>query len=692
MTRIAVLLSRIRVEEKLLLTALEAAGAEVQVIDDGQVVMPLAGPGGLERGNGHLDPATPAGQLRAADVVLERSLSASRGLYILRALEVAGIPAINRYATASTCADKLLTTAALAEAGVPQPRTRLAFTAESALAAIEELGYPVVLKPVVGSWGRLLARVNDRDAAEAILEHKEMLGSYQHSIFYIQEYVNKPGRDIRAFVIGDETICRHLPAVRSLDHQHGPRRRGEQLPRHAGDRPAVPAGRAGRGRRRAGARSLRTPRARPADQRDQPHDGVSQQHHDDRGGHPGAGGAVRAAGGEWRMADGDMANGDSATRRAAETRHASRITLHASRSRPRLCNDGTHPRFHRRRLGLRRRRAAAPAAGPPARRDRPGDLRVAGGELRAQRSPEPAANGQTSGSGEQPLRFTTASELAPCDVLFLALPHGEAQRRIPHLATLADRIVDLSADFRLRDLEVYRRYYGEPHAAPEWVERFAYGLPEINREAISAAHYVSGVGCNATASILALLPLVRAGLLRTDRPIVVDVKAGSSEGGATASAASHHPERSGAVRSFAPTGHRHEAEVAQALGRADVFLSVTSIELVRGVLATAHAWAQPGLTDKDLWRAYRAAYGNEPFVRIVHERGGIYRHPEPKLLAGTNLADVGWDLDPATGRLVALAAIDNLGKGAAGTAVQCMNLMLGWDETAGLEFTGLHPV
>jgi len=215
MTRIAVLLSRIRVEEKLLLTALEAAGAEVQVIDDGQVVMPLAGPGGLERGNGHLDPATPAGQLRAADVVLERSLSASRGLYILRLLEVAGIPAINRYATAATCADKLLTTAALAEAGVPQPRTRLAFTAESALAAIEELGYPAVLKPVVGSWGRLLARVNDRDAAEAILEHKETLGSYQHSIFYIQEYVNKPGRDIRAFVIGDKTIC---AIYRQSDH------------------------------------------------------------------------------------------------------------------------------------------------------------------------------------------------------------------------------------------------------------------------------------------------------------------------------------------------------------------------------------------------------------------------------------------------------------------------------------------
>jgi N-acetyl-gamma-glutamyl-phosphate/LysW-gamma-L-alpha-aminoadipyl-6-phosphate reductase len=289
------------------------------------------------------------------------------------------------------------------------------------------------------------------------------------------------------------------------------------------------------------------------------------------------------------------------------------------------------------------------------------------------------------------LRFTSLSELQPCDVLFLALPHGEAQRRIEYFAGLAPRIVDLSADFRLRDAGVYRQRYGEEHRAPDWLSRFTYGLPEVYREELRGSCYVSGVGCNATAAILALLPLVRAGLLRDDRPIVVDVKAGSSEGGATPGPASHHPERSGAVRSFAPTGHRHEAEVVQALGRDDIYLSVTSIELVRGVLATAHAWVQPGLNDKDLWRAYRATYGQEPFVRIVHERSGIYRHPEPKLLAGTNLADVGWDLDPGTGRLVALAAIDNLGKGAAGSAVQCLNLMMGWEETAGLSFVGLHP-
>jgi [lysine-biosynthesis-protein LysW]---L-2-aminoadipate ligase len=191
MTRVAILVSRIRVEEKLLLAALEAAGAAVQVIGDGQLILRAD------------DSAAPI----QADVALERSVSTARGLYALRLLEMAGLPAVNRYATAATCADKLLTTAALTEAGLPQPRTRLAFSPESALTAIEELGYPAVLKPVVGSWGRLLARINDRDAAEAVLEHKETLGSYQHGIFYIQEFVAKPGRDIRAFVVGDRTIC-----------------------------------------------------------------------------------------------------------------------------------------------------------------------------------------------------------------------------------------------------------------------------------------------------------------------------------------------------------------------------------------------------------------------------------------------------------------------------------------------------
>jgi N-acetyl-gamma-glutamyl-phosphate/LysW-gamma-L-alpha-aminoadipyl-6-phosphate reductase len=167
---------------------------------------------------------------------------------------------------------------------------------------------------------------------------------------------------------------------------------------------------------------------------------------------------------------------------------------------------------------------------------------------------------------------------------------------------------------------------------------------------------------------------------------------GSSEGGNESSSASHHPERSGVIRSYAPVGHRHTAEILQTSGLAQLHLSITAVELVRGALGTCHVFLNAPADDRALWKAYRAAYNDEPFVRIVHERGGAYRHPEPKILAGTNYADVGWALDEETGRVVALCAIDNLGKGAAGSAVQCINIMHGWEETTGLGFWGLHPI
>jgi [lysine-biosynthesis-protein LysW]--L-2-aminoadipate ligase len=188
-TRVGILASRIRVEEKHLIASFEARGATVEIINDDDLILTVG-----------MKPLP-------FDVILERSISTSRGLYAVRMLEAVGNVVINRWQTANTCADKLLTTVALQEAGVAQPKVHVAFTSDSALKAIEEMGYPVVLKPVIGSWGRLLARINDRDAAEAILEHKEVLGSYQHSIIYIQELVRKPGRDIRAFVVGDECIC-----------------------------------------------------------------------------------------------------------------------------------------------------------------------------------------------------------------------------------------------------------------------------------------------------------------------------------------------------------------------------------------------------------------------------------------------------------------------------------------------------
>ena len=190
--------------------------------------------------------------------------------------------------------------------------------------------------------------------------------------------------------------------------------------------------------------------------------------------------------------------------------------------------------------------------------------------------------------GHTDLRFVPADALEPCDLLLLALPHGHAARAIDRLSALAPRIVDCSADFRLGAAATYERWYGTPHPAPAWLGRFTYGLPELHREAIREAPYVSGVGCNATAVNLALLPLVRAGVLDATRGVIAEVNAGSSEGGNEASAASHHPERSGAVRSFAPVGHRHTAEVQGALGVDAVHLSVTSIDLVRGALATGN--------------------------------------------------------------------------------------------------------
>jgi [lysine-biosynthesis-protein LysW]--L-2-aminoadipate ligase len=189
---VGVLLSRVRVEEKLLLAELEARGVEIVRFDDRQIVLDIGAP----------DPA-----MARCDVVLERCINHLRALSTLRVLNDWGVPTVNSYDVANICGDKLLTSTALERAGIPSPRTLIAFTPESAVEACEELGYPVVMKPAVGSLGRLLARVNDRDAAEAILEHKVTLGSFHHGAFYIQEFVNKPGRDIRSFVVGDETIC-----------------------------------------------------------------------------------------------------------------------------------------------------------------------------------------------------------------------------------------------------------------------------------------------------------------------------------------------------------------------------------------------------------------------------------------------------------------------------------------------------
>ena len=192
--RVGILYSRVRAEEKLLFEEFDRRGVVLELVDDNSLVFDITA-------------AAHARRFQGFDVVVERCISHGRALYSLRILNDQGIQTVNSAQVADTCGNKLQTTSALTAAGVPQPRCLVAYTPESALNAIEQLGYPVVLKPAVGSWGRLLSKINDREAAEAILEHKEVLGSYHHSIFYIQEYIRKPLRDVRAFVVGGETIA-----------------------------------------------------------------------------------------------------------------------------------------------------------------------------------------------------------------------------------------------------------------------------------------------------------------------------------------------------------------------------------------------------------------------------------------------------------------------------------------------------
>ena len=292
------------------------------------------------------------------------------------------------------------------------------------------------------------------------------------------------------------------------------------------------------------------------------------------------------------------------------------------------------------------------------------------------------------------LKFCRIEDLEACDLLFLGLPHGKAMARWEHFSRIAPRIIDLSGDFRLQTPEAYLAAYGTPHLKETMLGKFTYGIPELYRDSIREANFVACAGCNATVSILALRPLFLDRWLSSN-PTVIDVKVGSSEAGNRATEGSHHPIRSGAMRSYKPTGHRHLSEIRQELGDGEghpFHFSATAVEQVRGILATCHLFPNRILSEKDLWKRYREVYGQEPFIRIVKERDGLYRYPEPKLLAGTNFCDIGFELDASGERLVVIAAIDNLMKGAAGQAVQNLNIMFGFEETTSLEFPGLHPL
>ena len=288
------------------------------------------------------------------------------------------------------------------------------------------------------------------------------------------------------------------------------------------------------------------------------------------------------------------------------------------------------------------------------------------------------------------LRFSSPADLESVDVLFACTPHGVSMERIDAFRAAADTVVDLSADFRLDTEAQYDEWY-DGHDRPELLAAAEYALPELNRENLPGAELIASGGCNATAAILGLKPLFDADVLTGGEQLVVDVKVGSSEGGAGGGEASSHPERSGVVRPYAPTGHRHEAEIEQFLGTS-VSFTAHAVDMTRGASATCHVYPDSPVSKGDLWGAFRDSYEDEPFVRLVAGGSGVYRYPEPKAVAGSNDAEVGFELDPGNGRVVVFSAIDNIMKGSAGQAVHAANVALGFEETAGLDFAGLHPV
>jgi len=290
--------------------------------------------------------------------------------------------------------------------------------------------------------------------------------------------------------------------------------------------------------------------------------------------------------------------------------------------------------------------------------------------------------------GHTDLTYLAPADLGHYDVLMLATGHGETMPEMPRYLGLAPVVIDLSGDFRLTDPEVYQRYYRLPHAHPDLLPSFVPGLPELHRKRLAEADRISVPGCMATAAILALHPLASAGLI--GGTVGVDGRSGSSGSGAVPNSANLHAERSGAMRVFAPSGHRHEAEIAQGCG-VRVAMSATGVEAVRGVQVLCRAPLAAAISERTLRTLYREHYADEPFVRVVAGKAGLYRLPEPKILAGTNYCDIGFALDEPNRQVVLVSALDNLVKGGAGNAVQCLNIRFGLPERAGLDFLGLHP-
>ncbi len=288
------------------------------------------------------------------------------------------------------------------------------------------------------------------------------------------------------------------------------------------------------------------------------------------------------------------------------------------------------------------------------------------------------------------LKFISPNDIFHVDIIFLCLPHGATASKIKEFSSLSNIVIDLSSDFRLGSKKDYNLYYNYDHPYPELLNEFVYGMPELHRNKIKESDKIAVPGCTATGAILPLAPIVEN--FKIDK-IIIDAKVGSSASGASPSEGSHHPERHGVVRCFKPSNHRHLAEMYQELDNADgkINFSPHAIEMVRGIQSTIHVFFDQEYEEKDIWRMMIQKYKDEPFIRFVREKSGGYRFPEPKIVMGTNMCDIGFEKDPSTGRLVLISAIDNLVKGASGQAIQCMNIAIGIEETLGLTQLGFHP-
>lgn len=288
------------------------------------------------------------------------------------------------------------------------------------------------------------------------------------------------------------------------------------------------------------------------------------------------------------------------------------------------------------------------------------------------------------------LRFTSdrpEDVAGKVDILFMAVPHGSSAGVTPKLVEQGVRIIDLSADFRLRDPDTYPLWYGWDHPAPDLLQKFVYGMPELHREELRSARLVSIPGCIASSAIYSLAPLAKAGYLHGN--IVVDAKIGSSGSGNKSSAATHFSERYNSVRIYSPFGHRHIGEIEQELSlvsgaKVPVTMSAHSVNMVRGILTTSSVFTDDSVELAGLWKAYRSFYREEPFIRFIMDQSGVYRYPDPKLVVGSNFADLGFAVDSHVKRIVAIGALDNLIKGTAGNAIQSMNLMMGFNEREAL--------